>query len=342
MKLNAITHQVSALLSGFSIVSALILLFAYLFFLHDMRKSALGKITCTFMLLELAALQFAHYLFFTEGADLLSSRVYVSILVLIPPSFFFFGREILFPNVQYRRLDALHLLPPIISIGIAIQAIPGYAFLFGTAYTLWFAQTLYKLKDQRSRYKFEFFFFSMFALMAIAALILGLSLPYLDNSVFYLSYSNAISLSMVLIVAALLVFPELLSDIMLITELTYAKSKLTGVDTPQKIAALNELMIIDKHYENEGTSLAIVADLLHLSSHQLSELINTQHGCSFPKYVRQHRITAARDLLINEPTASVLSISIMTGFKSQSNFYTAFKEITGESPAGYRRERTQK
>lgn len=338
MTISTLSYQISALLTGFSLVSAIILLFAYVFFLDDMRKSNAGRLACTAMLLSLASLQYAHYLFFTQGTDLLSSRVYGTILVIIPPTFFFFGREVLFPNVQYRWFDALHVIAPIVSFALAIEMIPGYAFLFGTAYTFWFACILYKLKDQRSRYKFEFFFFGMFAVMALVALVLGLSLPYLDASIFYLSYSNAISLAMMLIVAALLIFPELLSDIMLITEIAYAKSKLQGVDTPLKIAELDELMINGKHYENEDLSLAIVADLLELSTHQLSELINTQHGCGFPKFVRQHRIDAAKKLLISQTSASVLSVSMMTGFKSQSNFYTAFKEITGQSPAGYRKE----
>jgi len=333
-----ISYQVSALLAGFSLVSALILLFAYLFFLKDMRKNTAGKIACTFVLLSLAALQYSHYLFFTQSSELLSSRVYATLLVIIPPAFFFFGREVLFPDVQYRWFDCLHAIGPMASFAIAVNHIPGYAFLFGTAYTFWFARILYKLKEQRSRYKFEFFFFGMFAVMALVALVLGLALPYLDASIFFLSYSNAISLAMMLIVAALLIFPELLSDIMLITEMAYTKSKLQGVDTPKKIAELDDLMAVDKHYENEDLSLATAAELLGLSSHQLSELINTQHDCSFPKFVRQHRINAAKQLLVSQANASVLSISMMTGFKSQSSFYTAFKEITGQSPANYRKE----
>lgn len=337
--LSSPSYQISALLAGFSLVSALILLFAYLFFLEDMRKNTRGKIACTFVLLSLAGLQYAHYLFFTEGHDLLSSRLYGTLLVSIPPAFFFFGREVLFPDVRYRWFDCLHIAALIVSFAISIEYIPGYAFLFGTAYTFWFARILYKLKDQRSRYKFEFFFFGMFALMALFALILGLALPYLDASIFYLSYSNAISLAMMLIVAALLIFPELLSDFMLITEIAYAKSKLQGVNTSLKVAELDHLISSEKHFENEDLSLAVVADLLGLSSHQLSELINTQHDCSFPRFIRQHRIKAAKQLLIAEPNASVLSISMMVGFKSQSSFYTAFKEITSESPAGYRKER---
>ena len=326
--------------AGFSVATAFILLIAYLFFLPNMRKTTAGKLACAVVLLGLAGLQYSHFIFFTDNADLLNSRVYGSLLVILPPSFFFFGREVLFPDFSYRWHDALHALIPIVSAFIALEYILSYSFLFGTAYTFWFALTLSKLKNQRERYKIEFFFFGMFAVMALAALILGLALPYLDPAIFFLSYSNAISVSMMLVVAALLVFPELLNDIMLATELAYAKSKLSGVDTPTKIAELNDLMNVDKHYENENLNLTMVAELLELSSHQLSELINTHHQCSFPQFVRQHRINAAKELLITEPNASVLSISMMTGFKSQSSFYNAFKELTKESPASFRKAKT--
>jgi len=81
----------------------------------------------------------------------------------------------------------------------------------------------------------------------------------------------------------------------------------------------------------------MVAEAMGLSSHQLSELINVQFGMSFSRYIREQRIQAAKALLAREPDSSILSISLETGFKSQSNFYAAFKEITGQSPGGYRK-----
>ena len=331
-----ILNHLSAALAGFSVVSALILLAAYLLFLPDMRKSFAGKVACCFILLSLALLQVCHYGYFAFGTDLLNSRLYGTVLVFIPPGFFFFSREILFPVVRYHWYHLLHWLPVIVSFFLPTEFLPSLGFTFGTAYTFWIAITLLKLRGSHDRFKFEIFFFVLFALMALIALVLGLALPYLDPKVFFITYSNAISIAMVLIVAALLFFPALLSDIMVITELAYAKSKLSGVDVERKLAKLERLMVIEKHYENEGLNLSATAELLDLSSHQLSELINTKFGYGFPRFVRVHRIQAAKALLISEPNASVLSISMMTGFKSQSNFYTAFKQETGEKPASYR------
>jgi len=96
------------------------------------------------------------------------------------------------------------------------------------------------------------------------------------------------------------------------------------------------LMTESKIYQNDNLSLSLLAESMSLNSHQLSELINTGYGVSFSRYIREKRVELAKNLLINEPKSSVLAISLETGFKSQSNFYAAFKEITGKSPGAYR------
>jgi AraC-like DNA-binding protein len=56
----------------------------------------------------------------------------------------------------------------------------------------------------------------------------------------------------------------------------------------------------------------------------------------FSRYVRERRVDAARRLLVAAPSQSILSVSLDTGFRSQSSFYAAFKEITGQSPGDFR------
>ncbi len=333
-----LTNHLSGLLAGFSVFACLILLSAYLFFLPDMRKSVGGKVACTALLLGLAVIQLAHYAYFSEQTALLNYRGYGLVLTLIPPAFYFFSRVTLFSHVNYHAADTLHAAPILLAAFVPVSALPPLAFMFGTAYTFWFARVVLKMRGQGKRFRFELFFFGMFAVMALGALMLGLALPSLDPHIFYTAYGNAISIAILLIVAALLFFPELLSDLLLITELAYAKSKLNGVDTNAKLLQLGQLMTVDKHFQNEDLSLSNLADSLALSSHQLSELINSHFGHGFPRYIREQRVNEAKRLLVNEPNTSVLAISMETGFKSQSNFYTAFKEITGLSPGQFRKE----
>jgi transcriptional regulator GlxA family with amidase domain len=120
----------------------------------------------------------------------------------------------------------------------------------------------------------------------------------------------------------------------------YGASTLREVDVDACLAKLNLLMTDSKVYQSESLSLASLAEAVGLSSHQLSELINTRLGIGFSRYVRECRVNAAKALLISAPSRSILSISMDTGFRSQSAFYAAFKETTGQSPGDYRRSQS--
>ena len=331
--------HVTIFLIGFTIFSAASLIFAYSFFLHDLQKSMYSKVSCIALLLGLASLQLCHYLTLTISFDSLNSRFYLVCLLFVPACFYYFSRYVLFPSAAPQIKHLLHLIPIIVGLFIPKAIIPGMAFLIGSAYCLWFIHLVLKLRTQKNRFAMERFFFGMFALFAIAALILGLMTPYIDPTIFYIAYANAIGIAMLLVTTAIIVFPEMLTDIQQIADLTYAKTKLNGINIESKKNKLEDLIQQENIFQNEKLSLSSMADMLDLTPHQLSELINSEYGYGFSRFVRTHRIEQAKNLLIKEPNTSVLAISIMTGFQSQSNFYSAFKEITDESPGNYRKNR---
>ncbi|MCP4238796.1 MAG: AraC family transcriptional regulator, partial [Aestuariibacter sp.] len=88
---------------------------------------------------------------------------------------------------------------------------------------------------------------------------------------------------------------------------------------------------------DSNLSLSKLSELLGLNPHQLSELMNNRLGKNFSRYLREHRIQAAKVMLCDEPAASVLSVGLSVGFSSQSNFYEAFREIEGTTPGLYRK-----
>jgi transcriptional regulator GlxA family with amidase domain len=135
----------------------------------------------------------------------------------------------------------------------------------------------------------------------------------------------------------LLRIPDLAVNTVEAVRNAYANSTLKSVDVEAALARLERLMTVDRIYANESLSLASLAEAVELGPHQLSELINSRFGIGFPRYVREHRVRAAQKMLIDEPRASVLSVGLAVGFTSQSNFYAAFREITGEVPGRYRR-----
>lgn len=324
---------------GFSIVAAPILLVAYLFFLRDMGKSTLGYMACVVLLLAMTGLQVYHWLFLQAGLEPFDYRAYVLLQLVTPPAFFFFSREVLVAGSTRSPLHLFHLVPLAAGPFLPLTWIPPISFVLGAGYSVWFAMFVFGLRRHVHRYLFELSFFCYFAVLAIVMLVLATSATTLGNDIFYLTYALFTGASFVLVTAAMIWFPEILEDMSDAARLAYASSTLSSVDVAARLADLKRVMTDDKLYENEDLSLSMLAAAIGLSAHQLSELVNTNFGYSFSRYVREHRVGAARALLRADPSASVLSISLATGFRSQSNFYSAFREITGMSPGAWRKRR---
>jgi len=330
-------HTLSILGIGFSIVSALILFSVYILFFKGINKSWIAISACGFLLLGLSGLQFWHLEYLLNNIDLMPKPEYRFFLFLVPSAFYFFSRAILMPARETSPIQLLHFLPFLFNFIGRYELAITLIFIVGTGYSFWFANLVYHLKAQRKRFKIEMFFFGFFAIMAVFVLILGASIPYMDHSYFYLFYSNSIAFSYVLVMVALLSNPDLLTEFDAVATLSYASTTLNGVDVELSSKKLEKLMQINKIFQDENINLATIASEMELSSHQLSELINVHYGMSFSSYIREQRIDQAKKLLVTEPDSSILSISMETGFKSQSNFYAAFKSLTKQSPGDYRK-----
>lgn len=333
----SILNLISILGIGFSVLSAIILYGTYLFFLKNINKTLLAVSTCGLLLLSISRLQLLHLDFFIHQIDLFLNHEYLFWLFMAPPMFYFFSRAILLPGASNRPVLLLHLTPLLFNFITRYEVALTLIFLVGTGYSLWFANLIYQLRAQRQRFKIEMFFFAIFAVMAVFILLLGVLIHYIDHRYFYLFYANCISLAFILIVMVLLSFPDLLTELAAVARLSYATSTLKGIQVEELIQQLDELMRTNKLFQNENLNLSMVANALNINSHQLSELINVYYGMGFSRYIREQRVREAKALLSQDQTSSILSISMETGFKSQSNFYAAFKEITGQSPGDFRK-----
>ena len=111
-------------------------------------------------------------------------------------------------------------------------------------------------------------------------------------------------------IVALIVNPSLIGDLAEAARIKYGTSTLGDVDVEACMKKLEWLMTERKAYLLENLSLASLAAELGISSHQLSELINTRLGMGFSRYVRARRVEAAKALLVSAPSQSILSVSM--------------------------------
>lgn len=117
----------------------------------------------------------------------------------------------------------------------------------------------------------------------------------------------------------------------------FERALIKGYDVEVLKNRLNDIMVEDKVFCDEDLTLKRLADMLLISSHRLSELLNKHMYVSFNNYINTLRVNEAVSLMKSQPERSISSICYSVGFNSRSVFYRTFINITGNSPARYRK-----
>src|SRR5699024_5970947 len=96
-------------------------------------------------------------------------------------------------------------------------------------------------------------------------------------------------------------------------------------------------MYTEKYYAQEnGISVADLAQQVGVSRHKLEEYARLLFGKSLHKHTRDLRMAKAARLL-RETDIPVMAISFKVGYSNSSHFFKVFSTYFGTSPAKYRR-----
>lgn len=330
--------SLAILLAGFSIFSAITIALTH-FRGEHYQDQVLSRAMGLMLLLALGALQFAHFSWLYLNREWVATVPYRMTLFAVAPAFFLFSQPLLCPQTRSVIRPSLlwHAVPMLISPFLPENLALPLAFIVGSGYLLWLARSLHALRHERVRFHFEMMMLGAVFAIAIGVSVLGLSQAALPEKLFISLYAIAIGLAFFLVQTTLTLRPQLTVDVRETVQASYASSTLNKVDCDAILGKLNKLMTIDRIYMDPELSLPNLAERLELSPHQLSELLNNRMGKGFSRYLRELRIAAARTMLCDQPSASVLSVGLGVGFTSQSNFYEAFREIEGMTPGQFRK-----
>ncbi len=120
----------------------------------------------------------------------------------------------------------------------------------------------------------------------------------------------------------------------------YKKSRIANLDTANITAKLERALVDENLYADEDLTLEKLALAVDIHPAQLSELLNNVMGVDFRQYVNEHRVNAAKRMLVQEPQRTVLSVGYAAGFNSRASFNRNFKAIVGRTPLEYRETQT--
>lgn len=101
---------------------------------------------------------------------------------------------------------------------------------------------------------------------------------------------------------------------------------------------LKYLLEEEKVFKNNNLKMPELAKLLDIAPHQLSEILNLTFQKNFSNYINEYRIMEAKQLLLQDANYTIEYIGELSGFKSTSAFYNAFKKHTGITPSAFKNQ----
>ncbi len=120
-----------------------------------------------------------------------------------------------------------------------------------------------------------------------------------------------------------------------------APRKENRADLKEDVRFIEKRIVRESLYLNADLSLPTLAAKLGLSSHRLSEILNSGFQKNFYEYVNDLRIAYAAELLVNAPEKSVTEVFYTAGFSNKSTFYGYFKKTYEMTPSDYRKQARQ-
>ena len=98
--------------------------------------------------------------------------------------------------------------------------------------------------------------------------------------------------------------------------------------------------VISKNIDNSDMNSTFIADKMNLSQRQLNRKVKSVIGIDTASYIREVRISVAKDMLINTDDP-VTEIAEKCGFDSSSYFSKIFKQETHCTPTEYRKKQSE-
>ena len=122
----------------------------------------------------------------------------------------------------------------------------------------------------------------------------------------------------------------------------YQKSGLSQEKAAEYLDHLLTFMEAKKPFHDNGLTLNQLAEMVNLTPHNLSEILNTLLGKNFFDFINSYRVNEVKAALQDATKShlTLLAIAFDAGFNSKTAFNTIFKKSTGKTPSEYRQTAT--
>jgi ABC-type antimicrobial peptide transport system permease subunit/AraC-like DNA-binding protein len=289
------------------------------------------------------------------------------------PLIYFYVLKITRPEYKFRWKDLLHFSPLLLEQGVLLLQVKesirtGAAtydtltfqqmnpvlqlltFISVVTYLYWSFRLIdrfydrLKFNDVSDRYRYELRW--LHRLLMGFGLIWLLWIPYTAVDYFYYHHQPGIHAyyPLYLLLAVILIWIAVKALFRLEAGMAVQAhpvfKPLSPAALKQKGAWLKNAMQAGLYCQDPELSLSLLAQKLELTTHELSRIINTVFKKSFNDFINEYRV---REVIgkMQDPAndhLTLMGIAYDSGFNSPSTFHRAFKEMTGKTPAEYKKE----
>ena len=116
--------------------------------------------------------------------------------------------------------------------------------------------------------------------------------------------------------------------------------RVTGYD--KIMESFNDVMVKQQGFLDPAMTIDEISRRLNSNRTYVSKLVNIYHGMPFRDYLNKMRIDYAKQLMTDEPDASLDYISAKSGFQSSTQFIRKFKELEGRTPTVWKSSQLKK
>lgn len=185
---------------------------------------------------------------------------------------------------------------------------------------------------------------NLFFILFVSGIVSYYLLTYFEVFKTEYDYYNTISMVIFICIVSYLsvVYPEIIngkpiSEVLPLPTVKYEKTGLSQSFSKELSEKLESIMEEQKPYLNHELRLDHVAELLDVSRHHASQVINEHYGLNFFDFINHFRIVEAIKM-IEDPknSLSISDIAYQCGFNNRVSFYKAFKKEKGLTPLEYK------
>ncbi len=283
------------------------------------------------------------FFYFSQDVDLLILQIGLSGCIFIGPFFYLYSRTLQKQEVRFKRNDVLLLIGLLIAIVVV-----GIVYPYRTYPDIWNGQIVYWIYGVWLIFAFLGVYHNILMLKGVIwspgkmtnqqKYVMAILLAMLFITATYMA---ALFVGFTYIWGALIfsfTFYYLLGRALLTKKSITPKTPVHGLENGNKIfEKVNRFMIDQKPFISQGLKLDDLALQLDMSKHLLSRVLNEVYEHGFSQYVKEHRVTEAKQLILSRPDLSLEGIGYEAGFNSKSAFFEAFKKIANCTPAEYKK-----